>query len=152
MYEISVIKSNVTNAVNIIEGGQGVINKRGKMGSLAALMAFGTKDQRLATSQGLHIKQIINKQYRPFVRDFMASKMLADETLGLISYKVGDTGPIRDEVMSEFCAQALHALEAKLARGKTPKRIDDLKGEKLYYAKMLEFICKADREALTIEA
>jgi len=152
MYEISVIKSNVINAESILSGGVGVINKRGKVGSLAALMAFGSKDERQATSQGIYIKQILNKQYRPFVRDFMASKMLSDETLGLISYKVGDTGPIRDEVMTDFCGQALHALEVKLAKAKTPKRIDDLKGEKLFFAKMLEFIVKADREALTIDA
>lgn len=152
MYELSVIKSNVQNAAIILEGGQGVINKRGKMGSLAALIAFGSKDERLCASQGVHIKQILNKTYRPFIRDFMASKLLSEETLGLITYRIGESGPIKDEAMTDFCGQALHAIEAKLARGKTPKRIDDLKGEKLYYAKMLEFICKADRAALTIEA
>lgn len=149
---ITVYKSAM-HLANIVESGGTVsINKREKQGSLTTLLAFGSRDARISVAQGITIKQILNHQYRPFVRDFEASKLLSDETLGLIGYKLGASGPIKDEVMGDWASQALHALEVKLARAKTPKRIDDLKGEKLFFAKLLQFIVGGNREDLVIEA
>lgn len=125
------------------------LNKRGKQGDLNALMAFGSRDARIAMSQGLMLKQIENSQFRPFVRNLTSAKLLSDEVMGLIGYKLGTSGPIKAEVMEDFCQQALHALNAKLA--KTGKSVKDLKGEKLFYANILRFIV-GDMEDIVVEA
>lgn len=143
------IRSNTEVAEVIMSGNSVAINKRGKQGSLSALLAFGSKDHRQAVSQGITIRNIQNKTYRPFVNDLKASKLLSDEVMGLIGYKLGETGPIKGEVMEDFCNQALHALKAKLA--KTNKSINDLKGEKRFYATMLQYIC-GDMDDIVVEA
>lgn len=149
---ITVYKSALQLANAIESGGTVSINKRGKQGSLTSLLAFGSRDQRLSVSQGITIKQILNHQYRPFIREFESAKLLSEETLGIIGCRLGAAGPVKDEIMGDWASQALYALEIKLAKAKTPKRIDDLKGEKLFYAKLLQFIVGGNRDDLVIEA
>ncbi len=147
-YEI-VIKHSTEVATGFENGGFSAINKRGKLGDTNALLAFGSKDARQTAAQGRMFMQRQNGQFRPFVRNLTSAKLLSEEVMGLIGYNLGTNGPISNEVMEDFSKQALHAIKAKLA--KTDKKLADLKGEKRFYATMLQAIV-GDTEAMVIEA
>lgn len=139
----------------LVEGGELEfgMNKKGvcKVGTLARVIAAGSKDDRAGLGFSLYKMWLIKGQFRPIVNDVLRCGLLSEDMVAYIQRDVGTHGSVKKEKLIQLCRTVVDTVDNKMAKaaaaGKTPREPKGDKGFVLTFCREIARMAREEEEA-----